>query len=522
MNKGISINAKIVALGVLIVLIVSSVGIVCIRGLRISGEQVSEMVDETLPFTQELIVIDRLNSSIVASHRTLLIEGISPQQAQNELSSVQSAFEKIDGAVETVEQLLALGVTSEISDFWNTYKREWGLFWVSAEGNQALLREYYTNGNEAALVAAREESLRYSPQNSVSFFDDMASRVKDEKGDVKSVYNLTLTMILVAIGIGLIIAVGISFYAIHGLSKPVAKVIDNLNMSINQLASASVQASANGQQLAEGNAELASSIEETSSTLEEFTSMIKQSNQNTADCAKLSLQSKKLADKGYGEMISMLKMINEIKDASGQMAKIIKVIDELAFQTNILAINAAIEAARAGDAGQSFAVVADEVRNLAQRSADAAKNTEVIIARNIGITETSSEQIEKIVDSLTSITEQTTKVNELIEEVASASDEQAQGILSINSAMSQMERVTQSNAANAEESASSAEELSGQAEALNEMAKSLTKLVYGSENSETDKYTRPSFPKRYTTVHKNAITVSPEDIIPLDGDGDGF
>jgi len=314
------------------------------------------------------------------------------------------------------------------------------------------------------------------------------------------------------------------------VAKRLKPIIESLNDSTYQAAAASVQLTSSGHQLAEGNIELASSIEETSSTLEEFTSMINQNKQNTRHAAQLSLQAKSISDQGYFEMNAMKESISEIKKSSDQMAKIIKVIDEIAFQTNILALNAAVEAARAGEAGLSFAVVADEVRNLAQRSAQAAKDTASIIERNIELSRGGVEETQKIAESLTQITEQTKKLNELIDEIATASEEQAQGIASINVAMSQMEKVTQSNAANAEESASSAGELNDQANVLNEMSTNLIKLVYGNSAKGVDKKiiepeikpTNSAIPIKRKTYEKRTHIVNPEDIIPLDEDNGGF
>lgn len=315
------------------------------------------------------------------------------------------------------------------------------------------------------------------------------------------------------------------------VTKRLTPIITSLKKATEQAASASIQLTSSGHQLAEGNIELASSIEETSSTLEEFTSMINQNKDNTQHAAHLSLQAKTISDQGYHEMNTMKESISEIKKSSDQMAKIIKVIDEIAFQTNILALNAAVEAARAGEAGLSFAVVADEVRNLAQRSAKAAKDTAEIIERNIELSRSGVQNTEKIAESLTQINEQSEKLNELIDEIATASSEQAQGISSINKAMSQMEKVTQANAANAEETASFAGDLNDQAVVLNEMAKTLTEMVYNGDikitktvqpiSAQTSAYTieQPEQPK---PVLKSTQIVNPEDVIPLDDDNGGF
>jgi methyl-accepting chemotaxis protein len=346
---------------------------------------------------------------------------------------------------------------------------------------------------------------------------------------IPAYYVLTPLFFILCIFAGFLVGLVNILLSKKIVSKNLKPIISKLNNATYQVATSSIELNSSGHQLAEGNIELASSIEETSSTLEEFASMVNQNMQNTSHAAELSLQAKAISNKGYTEMESMQGIITQIKKSSDEMAKIIKVIDEIAFQTNILALNAAVEAARAGEAGLSFAVVADEVRSLAQRSAQAAKDTAVIIEKNIELSGEGYEETQKIAHSLTQITEQTKKVNELIDEISTASQEQSQGISSINLAMSQMEKVTQSNAANAEETAAAASELNDQANSLNEMAITLFKLVYGTtdkndkilEIKTSNKQINQSLKKADPTFAKTHI-VNPEDIIPLDEDNGGF
>ena len=160
---------------------------------------------------------------------------------------------------------------------------------------------------------------------------------------------------------------------------------------------------------------------------------------------------------------SMVESMAAMKDSSQKVSKIIKTIDEIAFQTNILALNAAVEAARAGEAGMGFAVVAGEVRNLAQRSAQAAKDTAAMIEASISRTQAGGTQMNRVSDAINSITSSVNEVKDLVEQVSSASRQQAQGIEQMATALSQMEKVTQTMAATAEESAAASEELTAAA-----------------------------------------------------------
>ena len=194
---------------------------------------------------------------------------------------------------------------------------------------------------------------------------------------------------------------------------------------------------------------------------------------------ELANQSRQAADTGVHDVQAMNTAMEELNNASGAIAKIIKTIDEIAFQTNLLALNAAVEAARAGDAGLGFAVVADEVRTLAQRSAQAAKETADKIEGTIAKTEQGVHLSAKVAQSLQEIAQKVRLVDALVAEEAIASAEQSQGIEQANTAASRMDKVTQSNAASAEESASAAEELHSQADALKGAVNELLALVGG-------------------------------------------
>ena len=175
--------------------------------------------------------------------------------------------------------------------------------------------------------------------------------------------------------------------------------------------------------------------------------------------------------------------MQEINSSSDKISKIIKVIDEIAFQTNILALNAAVEAARAGEAGMGFAVVADEVRNLAQRSAQAARDTAGLIEESIAKSNDGKTKLDLVATAVHSIIASADKVKVLVDEVNVGSQEQARGIEQVSRAIQQMEKITQTNAASAEESASASEELSAQSEALKAIAGRLNHMVGAARRS---------------------------------------
>ena len=207
--------------------------------------------------------------------------------------------------------------------------------------------------------------------------------------------------------------------------------------------------------LAEGSGEQAASLEETSSSLEELTSMTRQNADNSNEANVLMGGVKNVVGEADESMAELTGAMGEISTASDETSKIVKTIEEIAFQTNLLALNAAVEAARAGESGAGFAVVAEEVRNLAMRSADAAKNTSVLIEDTVKKVKGGSDLVVRTNENFNEVSGTVGKVAELIGEVSAASQEQSQGINQINTAVAEMDKVTQQNAAAAEELASS-------------------------------------------------------------------
>jgi methyl-accepting chemotaxis protein len=366
----------------------------------------------------------------------------------------------------------------------------------------------------------------------------IAASVQEEQKEANEELTSMLAQSSVIGFLTFILTFGISLPVIYLISRSIVNPISNsiwsLNEGAEQVASASGQVSSASHSLAEGSSEQAASIEETSSSLEEMASMTKQNASHAGEADGLMKDSKQIIDKANGSMKELTASMEEISKASEETQKIVKTIDEIAFQTNLLALNAAVEAARAGEAGSGFAVVADEVRNLAMRAADAAKNTSDLIEGTVKKIGDGSGLVTRTNEAFTEVTASTLRVGELVADIAAASSEQAQGIDQVNTAVADVDKVTQQNAASAEESASASQEMNAQAEQMKHMVAKLSVMVKGSgvsQRKSTHSAPQTAVKQGYMNEIKlrnpqsaarqsadDQSEVNPEMIIPLDDD----
>jgi len=282
----------------------------------------------------------------------------------------------------------------------------------------------------------------------------------------------------IMIGLSILVAAGVVFI-VRQINRGLRRVVGELSAGAEQTSSAAGQVASSSQSLAQGASEQAASLEETSASAEEINSMAAKNSENSTAAANLVTRSQEKFVGTNRSLEQMVVAMGEINASSDKISKIIKVIDEIAFQINILALNAAVKAARAGEAGMGFAVVADEVRNLAQRSAQAAKDTAALIEESIAKSADGKTKVDQVASAIQAITGDSAQVKALVEEVNLGSQEQARGIDQISKAIAQMQNVTQTTAASAEESAAAAEEVTAQSETLNEIAMRLTLMVGG-------------------------------------------
>ncbi len=292
------------------------------------------------------------------------------------------------------------------------------------------------------------------------------------------VNSLAFVNLVVAAAVVLSAAV-LVLLMVRSTVTPINTMVTELIDSAGQVARGSSEVSASSQQLAEGATRQAASIEETSSSLEEMAAMTRQNAENANQARSMMASAGQLVEDVNQKMTQMVQAIAEITQTSQETGKIIKTIDEIAFQTNLLALNAAVEAARAGEAGAGFAVVADEVRNLAMRAAEAAKNTSQLIDNTLRAVHNGNGLTLSTQSAFGQNLEITRKAGDLVQEIAAASSEQAQGIQQITAAVGEMDKVVQQVAAGAEESASASEQMSAQAQHMSQIVGALVGLING-------------------------------------------
>ncbi len=344
------------------------------------------------------------------------------------------------------------------------------------------------------LLVTEGTPARVNEMNLISGLVNVGEDVlRDAVASAGADYSRAYWVMIVVGGLGLVVGLGLSALSVSRINAALDSVIGDLSLRSHEVEDIAGTLARGSESLAEGANEQASSLEETSSALEEMASMTRQNADNANKTRDTAQHSVDLIGDGSRLLQSVTTAMTEISDSSEKISAIIKTIEEIAFQTNLLALNAAVEAARAGEAGKGFAVVADEVRSLASRSAEAAKNTSELIEGTVNRVRNGSEFVEELAKAFRDIEAESVNVGRLVGEITAATNEQAQGVDQVNTAVAQMDRVTQTNAATANESSNAAAQLSEQSSNLNELVGNLAELVYGERNMVKGKVRSPGF-----------------------------
>jgi methyl-accepting chemotaxis protein/methyl-accepting chemotaxis protein-1 (serine sensor receptor) len=473
-----------------------------------TGEGTATRLAMTLRFNYTL-------ESMYGSEKTMILSGFVRDRAMfearkkktsDELVKAKKEITDIKAELSTDEGRAAATVLAQGLDEWSkihdeiTELVEAGNFVEATKVSLSKAQPIKDRNRPAIekLVAKQEQFLK----------DDVAGA----RGEYAWSRNATIGVLLLSLTIAAAVV-----FAVIGINRTLRVQANELRENSEQVVSAAGSVASSAQSLSQGATEQAASLEETSASMEEMASMARQNAANTTEAAGLMAEVDKRVNESNQSLGAMVTSMASIKESSNKVAKIIKTIDEIAFQTNILALNAAVEAARAGEAGMGFAVVADEVRNLAQRSAQAAKDTAALIEESISRSQEGTTKVDQVANSIGAITESVTRVKGIVEEVREASRQQAQGIDQVSQAIAQMEKVTQSTAATAEESAAASEELNAQAETATSVVRQLEALV-GATSAEA----HPVAAKRDSRDAAKVVRMpaqSAEDELPLGATG---
>ena len=494
MLKKMSLTVKLILSFMITALITSAIGVVSIIQVNRLDAQIKVLAEKSIPSIVDLEVLKVSMLQIRVVLRTFMTSYLPKEEYEKQMANVEAARKAYKASLSNYQ---FSPKTKEETNYYdklmpllndavkanNEYFEVAKGFTDAASDKNALSLKLYDSGMNGKV---RDTFLA-----AFSAMDELLQYVKTQYGDrvVKESEEIGRMSIVIMIGMGsggVVVGMLLGILLAFSITRPVNRFTNDLFSSSDSLESAAGQVSASGQELSSGASELASSVEEMTSSLEELQSIIESNTKNITEARSMIGEAYRGSQEASGQVQDMTKAMGDIEDNSRQIQRIIKVIDDIAFQTNILALNAAVEAARAGDAGRGFAVVADQVKSLAQKSADAAKETALLIEKAMNSVNNGIKNSQRVKDTSDKSGEALGKANVLAEEVARGSQEQLKGAMQVTKAISQINTVVQQTASTSEESAAAGEELLSQSEMLKSVVIDLTTLVKGHSSQIED------------------------------------
>lgn len=414
-------------------------------------------------------------AQIRADNRGMILAATNKKPADVAASrqSVEQTFEQLDRRLQEIRTLVATERGRALSGQLTTTLPQWHAAFeklaqatVSGDIKTANDIRSTQEGPLAKQMAQAGADLLVATKGLIT----AALKQADDRASTSRWTVIFLFVISLAAGAAVV-------WVTHFVNRELREASNELSQGAEQVTSAAAQVSMSSQSLAQGASEQAASIQETSAASEQISAMARKNTEHSEAAAGLVLQAARGFEQTNQRLEQMVTAMGEMTASSDKISKIIKVIDEIAFQTNILALNAAVEAARAGEAGMGFAVVADEVRGLAQRSAQAARDTAPLIDESIAKSNDGKGKVDHVAAAIRAISQDAGTVKTLVDQMSLSSREQTRGITQISKSIVQMQQVTQAAAANAEQSSAAAQELTAQANAMKHVVSRLTAMV---------------------------------------------
>ncbi|MFN8058468.1 MAG: methyl-accepting chemotaxis protein [Vicinamibacterales bacterium] len=475
---------KLVALNLLALAIVVGLSVMLIRTTASARASIQEL--STLAKVNDGAQTIRTNMVAMSDHmRGFLLD----TSREDELASKEAADDGLAKAADDLEKVTTdahyLDVIKRIDAYDESVldPAENHVLDVAKSDKVAASKLYFSD-----YVPKRAQQAELIDQLSS---DSTAALAEAERTQVEALETMSTRgwwVGLFAIGV-MLLSTGLTLRATRAydrLQREIRGTTRQLLDGVDEVAAASSQVANTAQMLSQGASQQAAWLEQTSATMQEMASMTQANADATGKASNLMSDVSQLVARSHQVLGGMVATMTDINESSQRVSRIIKTIDEIAFQTNILALNAAVEAARAGEAGMGFAVVADEVRNLAQRSAQAARDTASLIEESVQKTNEGSSRVSQVGEAIEAIARAIPDAKNLIDEVSASSSEQSRGVRQVTESIRDMEHRTQNTTSSAQQSAASSEELSAQAECSRDLLHKLAALVSQSSEAAAD------------------------------------
>jgi methyl-accepting chemotaxis protein len=482
MNKHISLNWKMILIGLVSFVAMTALFVVSSVVFSRLGTGIKSQAEGQLKYElMEEAIINNLEVEI--GWMNAWNARINNQSYETDLGVAQKAVENMVSKADKLEEICSKNA-AELNLIKEIGQKGEQLDGIISGEMPSILRAKEIDQKALQALEERSESLNVKIQDKLDalkklIIAELEKTQSESLGSISLGRGLSWSAFIIAVLVQVVILIGITL----SLTKPLDQIIAHLSESSHHVAEASTQLSSASSALAEGSSSQAASLEETSSSLEEMSGMARENASNAEEASRVMAEVQRIMDYTSHSMDELTQSMTAISSASEETSKIVKTIDEIAFQTNILALNAAVEAARAGEAGAGFAVVAEEVRSLAQRAADASRNTASLIEDTITKVKAGSGVVDTAKTGFDEVRSHSEKITELVNHIAHASAEQSTGVEQINHAVSAMDKIVQSTAASAEESASASSELNSQAASMSDIVGGLVVLIRGGTES---------------------------------------